>query len=201
MKKIIIDLETTNKSVFKAKILEICVLFVENNKITNQYHAKIRFEHNYDDCDKTTIGSLNFNKIYSQADIDSHNSNSISEEIMLKEMLVKIERFGKTAITGWNNASYDNIILRRIMEEHNLEFENYFDYHSRDIYSHFQPIFERIFKNKFRQTLSETHKCLFPCKMKDELFHHADYDCSATLDIDIWIENYFLMLNPKTKQE
>jgi DNA polymerase III alpha subunit (gram-positive type) len=118
MKKIILDLETTNLSPFKAEILEICVLFVEDDVVIREFCDYIKFEKNYNELDESTLLSIHFNKIYSQEDLDMHNKKARNRRNVISDLLCKVQDFGVgISISGWNNACYDNIVLRRALEE------------------------------------------------------------------------------------
>ena len=191
MKKIVLDLETTNLSPFNAEILELCALFVEDNEVVEEFYEFVKFEEIYDKCDNDTKKTLNFNKIFSQEDLDRHNEKARDKKEVIEEFSRKVSGFGRgMPITGWNNAFYDNIILYRIFEELDYDFREYFDYHSRDTMCRFQPFYEKFFSDKFKLKLENVHKYLIG-SINKEGFHRAINDCYATLDMDRWIERYF----------
>lgn len=192
MKKIIIDFETTNTNPMFAEILEFCVLFVENNKITEKIVEKIKFEKDWNKLNKSDIDALEFNNINNEEDLKKHNINSSDLNEILDIFLEKVKEFSdkKLPITGWNNACYDNIILKKILTKRNIIFEDVFHHHSRDIMCQFEPFYQRYYKDKFRFNLGQTHDFLIG-GISENQFHNAEFDCIATLDIDIWIENFF----------
>lgn len=189
MKTIYIDFETTNLSPLKAEPLEISVLFVENFKIKDKLTKLIKFEKNWDTLTKEDISALNFNKIYSQKDLDKHNLKAFKLKDVIQEFILKIKKFTNTKIeiSGWNAAYYDITILERIMEKFNLKYYDYFAFFPRDVKCMFIPIYDLYFKEKIEKpSLHPTHKFLIGT-FKDEDFHKAEIDCLATLDLDKWI--------------
>ncbi len=191
MKRIIIDFEFTGLQILSVELLQFTALFTENEKITDELNELIKFEEKYDNVNNYTKEGLRFNKINSQEDLDKHNSNAKDLKEVLEIFLEKVKNFSneKLGLTGWNNAGGDNIILRRMLERLGYVYDEYFDYHSRDIMCMFLPIYELKFKEQFSFHLKDAHKKLIGT-IDDTKFHNAKYDCIATLDIDLWIHNY-----------
>jgi hypothetical protein len=188
MKRIVIDFEFTGLKILEVELLQFTVLFVDEDKILFEIDELIKFETNYNEVDESTKKGLQFNKINSQEDLDKHNSKAKNLKEILEIFLERVKEFsnGKLGLTGWNNAGGDNIILRRMMQRYNYNYDEYFDYHSRDIMCMFLPIYENKFKEKISFHLKDAHKYLIGT-IDDKKFHDARYDCIATLDIDLWI--------------
>lgn len=188
MKRIIIDFETNSNNPLKADMIEFTALFVEEEVIINEINTLIKFEEKWEKLKQHQIAALNFNKIFNQEELDLHNSKARDNKEVIFEFLDKVKKFSneKLGITGWNNASFDNVILRRNLEKYGFEFNEYFDYHSRDIMNMFLPIYNQLLKDKFSLHLKDAHMYLIKT-LEDKDFHIAKNDCIATLDIDLWI--------------
>lgn len=197
IKKIVIDFETTNSNPILANVLQICALFIEDNKVVDEYYENVIFDKKWEDCLESEKSSLKFNKIESQSDIDKHNLKSKPITKVLDCFLKKVEEFELgLPISGWACASYDGVILLNIMDKYGYDFFKYFDYfHPRDVMCSFRYFWERDFNDKFKLSLSNTHKHLFPNKFEENMYHDAKFDCLAALDIDICLENRIRKLN------
>src|SRR5690606_559398 len=131
------------------------------------------------------IETLKFNNIHTPEDWQKHQTDAISwDEYFDQVFTFYIEMFQdlddetgrptKLPLTGWNNAEYDNIILKRYIGD--IEP---FDYHTRDIMHRFQIMKEGgLIKGL---SLSKCHQELIG-DIRDDEFHNSAIDCIAVKD-------------------
>jgi hypothetical protein len=201
MKKIYVDFETTHTNPILANILEACFLFVGKNNIVKKFHAKIKVNKEWNDFNKKEIETLDFNNICTEEEYIKHQKEAVEFEFYINEvieyyiqMFQDIEEDGKPIklpLTGWNNAGFDNIILKQaVMKlpvfEHSI---NIFDYHTRDIMHRFQILKECDMLKGL--SLSKAHGDVIGTIPFYE-FHNSNVDCIATKDLDEWFEEHIM---------
>lgn len=204
MKKIYFNFETTTPEPTTAKIIEACFLFVEDGEIIEKFKSKIRINHGmksmseewfeFSDIERDTLA---FNGIKKAKDYFQHEHEAVYWENFLEEVMkYYVEMFqdigdngklSKIALTGWNNAGFDNIILQRFLNSHfqTYPYNDYFDYHTRDIMHRFQ-ILKEIGMIK-GLSLSKCHSELIGT-IKKSNFHDSEIDCIAVKDLDEWFD-------------
>lgn len=185
-KKIYLDLETVGVNQFKANILEMSVLFVENRKIVDEISNNVYYPKKWINTNKQEKIDLGWHNIKSQEDIDKHNETALNFKDLIDVVLVKVKRFGKLGISGWNNAGFDNLILQRHLVSLGIDINEHFDYHTRDIMSRMQLFYE--FNLVAGLNLKKCHMDLIET-IPAENFHKSYWDCIATKDLDEWIED------------
>lgn len=189
MKRLYLDLETVGTDKFKADILEIGVLFCEDRKVIDTIDTKVIYHKKYSETTQQEKIDLAWHKINSQEDIDNHNSNAVDFKNVLEVLKTKLAIFGeKVAISGWNNAGFDNLITERTLIAYGVQINELFDYHTRDVMCRMQLFQEHDFVKG--TSLQYTHKDLIGT-IPDNKFHTAINDCYATKDLDEWIDNEF----------
>lgn len=201
MKKIYFDFETTHNNPVLANILEACFLFVEDGDVIETFHSKIKINKKWSDFTNKEIETLNFNKIYTEEEYKKHQKEAIEFESYFDEVIkYYIEMFQdigdkgkptKLPLTGWNNAGFDNIILKQaIMKIPVFDYTmNIFDYHTRDIMHRFQILKECDMLKGL--SLSKTHKDIIGT-ISDNKFHNSEIDCIAVKELDEWYEVHIM---------
>lgn len=195
MKKIYFDFETTSPNPAEADILEASFIFVEGRDVIEVFSSKIFIKKHYSEMSYLEIDTLKFNGINSEKEFYDHNSKSQNwESFISKVVTYYVEMFSdwdeindmqKLPLTGWNNAGFDNLILQRNLSDYN----NYFDYHTRDIMHRFQILKEcEMLKGL---SLSKVHKEIIGTE-DPKNFHNSDVDCYAVKDLDEWYEDRIL---------
>ena len=190
MKRIVIDFEFYPNNAVKAEIIDFSALFCDGEKVVDEIVEKVIIDKKYEECSKAEIDALKFNNINSQEDIIKHNKGALKIESVLERFLNKSKNFSneKLGLSGWNNASADNVILRRYMDSLGYDFNEYFDYHTRDVMCAVQVLYEKTLKKEgVAFHLKDMHMALFG-NIKPEEFHEARTDCIATLDVALWYE-------------
>jgi hypothetical protein len=205
-KKIIYDFETTGINPIECKILKACFMFVENRKIINTISYDISLftdrdkfkamkkditliENNYNNLLVEEIDTLKFNRINNINEYVKHEQKSMFVDDFFKMIVEYYNKFKanikKLPLTGWNNAGFDNIIMKRYFEDYN----KFFDYHTRDIMHDFRRLRELMHDNR-GLSLKYIHKETLGT-IKDDQFHLPEFDCLAVKDLDEWFEDFF----------
>lgn len=186
MKKIYLDLETVGVNQFKASILELTFLFCEDREVIESISKNIHYPKKWANTTKQEKIDLGWHNIKSQEDIDKHNSTALKFQDVMDVVLLKARRFGKIALSGWNNAGFDNLILQRHLVSIGIDMNEYFDYHTRDIMSRMQFFYE--FNLVGGLSLKKCHTDLLETIPADK-FHSSYWDCIATKDLDEWCDD------------
>lgn len=186
MKEIIIDFEFTGLKFHKTSLLQFCALFVEDFEIIDKMNIFVKFEKRLDQLEQWEIDGLRFNKINTQEDLDRHNLRANDEKEVIDMFLSKVKDFGKVSLAGWNHAFADCNILLRLFDKYGIRFDDYLDYHARDVMCAMIPFQEELLKDEVGLHLSDLHIHLFGTFKKED-FHDAEVDCLATLDLQKWI--------------
>lgn len=201
MKKIYLDFETTHTNPLLADILEACFMFVGKNTIVKTFHAKIKVNKQWKDFNSKEIETLNFNSIYTEEEYIKHQEDAIEFELYINEVIEyytqifqdcpKDSKPIKLPLTGWNNAGFDNIILKQaIMKIPVFEYDiTIFDYHTRDIMHRFQILKECDMIKGL--SLNRVHLDIIDTIPFNE-FHNSKVDCIATKDLDEWFETHIM---------
>jgi len=194
-KKIILDFETDRSNPATAEPIEATFLFIEDDKIINTLSSKLLIDHMWREVkeDKELLDTYKFNGIESEEDLDKHNKEAIDSEKFFRSVMSYLKEFTGgfwISLTGWNNAGFDNLIFRRVVD--NIEpgfFRRYINYHARDIYHNY-----RVLKgsenhlgevNLMKLNLKSVHTNLIGT-MSSEDFHKSLNDCLAVKDLDEW---------------
>lgn len=197
MKKVYYDLETTNIDPLQAQILEVTFIFVENQEIKKIMSSRIKVKR-WESMKDTDKAALKFNGIKTKEALEYHNRKAKRWQVFCEELIsYYTTEFNpqylkeKIALSGWNNASYDDIILKRYIPYVHI----YFHYNSRDVMRNM------AFFNELRQkgglSLMICHKEYIGTRQSTE-FHNSLVDSMATFELDEWLcENVDMQIKNK----
>lgn len=125
---VIYDFETSSANSNTAYPLQLGFMIIPSTSLpVYKKSLSIKFTKPFLNCTKEEISGLNFNKIYSQEDLDLHNQKSINLEDALQIFIKSIQtilKFQEFTLIGFNNFLFDNKILNRLITK----------YYSEDLY-------------------------------------------------------------------